>query len=123
VARVGLEEIRATRALGSIGRPAEPNQGFGRLRIRALSPPDGGPVTCVDKLSGNAGGIKQEIDKEVERLRAGGVKDVQRVRVKDRDYDIDLDTYKTTKEYGEWLNVRSISASDGLFSIEAKRPA
>jgi hypothetical protein len=36
--------------------------------------------------------------KEVETLRAAGLKGVRQVRVKDKDYDTDLDTYKTNKD-------------------------
>jgi hypothetical protein len=48
-------------------------------------------------------GIRNAMDKEVERLREGGLKGVQRIRVKGKDYDIDLDTFKTSKDAGEWL--------------------
>jgi hypothetical protein len=47
--------------------------------------------------------IKNAIGKEVERLRAAGLNGVHRIRVGDKDYDIDLDTYKTLKDAGKWL--------------------
>jgi hypothetical protein len=46
--------------------------------------------------------IRNVLAKEVERLRAAGLKGVQRIRVKDKDYDIDLGSYKTVKDAGEW---------------------
>jgi hypothetical protein len=41
--------------------------------------------------------------KEVERLRAAGMRGVQQIRVKGKDYDIDIDNYKTNKDGGERL--------------------
>jgi hypothetical protein len=40
---------------------------------------------------------------EVEKLRAASAKGVQRVRVKDKEKKVDLDTFKTRKDGGEWL--------------------
>jgi hypothetical protein len=41
------------------------------------------------------------IDEKVETLRAAGLTGVQRIRAKSKDYDIDLDSYKTSKDSGE----------------------
>jgi hypothetical protein len=51
------------------------------------------------------------ICKEVERLRAGGLKGVQRTRVKDKDYDTDLETFKTYKDTGEWAGTLAVLGS------------
>jgi hypothetical protein len=53
------------------------------------------------------------ISKEVERLRAAGIKGVHRIRVKDKDYDIDLDNYKTVKESCEWTKHCHTSSPSG----------
>jgi hypothetical protein len=42
------------------------------------------------------------IGKEVEKLRAAGLTGIQQIRVKGKDYDIDLNSYKTGKDGGEW---------------------
>jgi hypothetical protein len=47
--------------------------------------------------------IGYTIGEEIERLRAAGTEGVHRIRVKDKDYDIDLDTHKTLKDGREWL--------------------
>jgi hypothetical protein len=39
----------------------------------------------------------------VERLRAVGTTGVQRISVGDKDYDVDLDIYKTNRDACEWL--------------------
>jgi hypothetical protein len=54
--------------------------------------------------SQSAGMIKLAIDEEVERLRAAGTKGIQRIRVGDKDYSIDLDTYQTSAAVCEWLD-------------------
>jgi hypothetical protein len=56
------------------------------------------PFTLV-----SAAEISGATDKEVDRLRAAGLKGVQRIRVKDKDYDTDLDSFKTQKDACEWL--------------------
>jgi hypothetical protein len=43
----------------------------------------------------------------VERLRAAGLKGVQRITIEDKDYNINLDTSKTGQGAGEWLGAGS----------------
>jgi hypothetical protein len=51
----------------------------------------------------DAAEVAVAIGEEVDRLRASGVKGVHRISVKGKDYDIDLDNYKTGKDGGECL--------------------
>jgi hypothetical protein len=47
-----------------------------------------------------AAGVGLAIAEEVKRLRAVGVKGIQRIRVEGKDYTIDLDTSKRVKTVG-----------------------
>jgi hypothetical protein len=58
-------------------------------------------LTLFSLPSRCAGKTQNATEKEVERLRAAGLKGVHRTRVKDKDYDTDLDTYNTNKGSSE----------------------
>jgi hypothetical protein len=49
-----------------------------------------------------AGEISVAANSEVERLRAAGMKGVQQIRVGEKLYDVDLDSFTTVKDAGEW---------------------
>jgi hypothetical protein len=80
-----------------------PTSKIGTLYLQAFPPPEASTLTHCPLLPRCAVVIKHAIGEEVGRLRAAGMKGVHRIRVKGKDYDIDLDTYKTNRDACELL--------------------
>jgi hypothetical protein len=120
--------LHASRNSGKVLERDETNAGGGirRLHIRAF-PRAPKPPTLTSgyyilkpplplPTQPRAAAIRAAISTEVERLRAAGLKGVHRIRVGDKDYDIDIDTYNTYRDSCELLT-QFVSSAFGVPSL------